>query len=140
MLDKIFIQKTDNIFLQFFRYIFVGGTAFLIHFFSFYIFTNIFGIYYLISGVLAFIIAFSINYLMSTKWVFNQNNIENKVLEFNMFILISIVGLIINEIVLYIVTDIFGINNLISMVVAAAVAWGWNFIARRMLFYGKDFI
>lgn len=103
-------------------------------------FTNIVGIYYLISGVLAFLIAVIANYVMSTKWVFNQYNIENRVLEFNIFLLISIVGLIINEIVLYIITDLMGINHLISLIVAAAVAWFWNFIARRRLFYGKNFI
>lgn len=140
MLDKLFLNKTDNFFLQFFRYLFVGGTSFLIHFFSFYVFTNILGIYYLISGVLAFLIAVIANYLMSTKWVFNQYNIENRVLEFNIFILISVIGLVINEIVLFIFTDFVGFNHLISLIIAAGVAWFWNFIARRMLFYGKDFI
>lgn len=140
MIDKLFYQRTDNIFLQFFRYIFVGGTSFLIHFFSFYVLTNICGIYYLVSGVLAFLIAVVANYLLSTKWVFNQCNIENRALEFNLFLLISIIGLIINEIVLYIFTDLFGINHLISLIIAAGIAWFWNFIARRILFYGKNFI
>lgn len=140
MLNKLFLNKTDNFFLQFFRYIFVGGTSFLIHFFSFYIFTNICGIYYLISGILAFLIAVIVNYLLSTKWVFNQYNIENRVIEFNLFLIISMIGLVINEIVLYIFTDLVGVNHLISLIIAACVAWLWNFVARRRLFYGESFI
>ena len=137
LIDKLFVERTDNLFLQFFRYIFVGGSSFLIHFFLFYLFTNVCGIHYLISGVLAFIIAVIANYLLSTKWVFNQYHIEKKVLEFNIFLLISIVGLIINEIVLYLFTDFVGINHLISIIIAAGVSWMWNFFARRVLFYGK---
>ena len=77
---------------------------------------------------------------MSTKWVFNQGNIENKVLEFNLFILISTIGLGFTEILLYLFTDIFGIYYLISKIIAAIIVLFWNFIARRVMFYGKNFI
>lgn len=77
---------------------------------------------------------------MSTKWVFNQYHIENRMVEFNLFLIISVIGLIINEIFLYIFTDFVGINHLISLIIAAGVSWFWNFIARRWLFYGQNFI
>ena len=77
---------------------------------------------------------------MSTKWVFNQYNIENKVLEFNLFILISSVGLVFTEILLYFFTDICGFYYLISKIIAAIIILFWNFLARRVMFYGKDFI
>lgn len=108
MINKLFKDSTDNIFIQLFRYIFVGGTAFVVDFFFLYFFSDICGIYYLISAVLSFIISVIVNYIMSTKWVFNQYNIENKVLEFNLFILISSVGLVFTEILLYFFTDICG--------------------------------
>ena len=47
------------------------------------------------------------------KMGFQQYNIENMVLEFNLFIVISIIGLVINEIVLYIFIDLVCINHLI---------------------------
>ena len=50
------------------------------------------------------------------------------------------IGLVINEIVLYIFTDLVGVNHLISLIIAACVAWLWNFVARRRLFYGESFI
>ena len=77
---------------------------------------------------------------MSTKWVFNQDNIENKVLEFNLFILISTIGLGFTEILLYFFTDIVGLYYLISKVISAIIVLFWNFLARRVMFYGKDFI
>lgn len=140
MLNKLFKDPTDDIFLQLFRYVFVGGTAFIVDFFFLYFFSDICGIYYLISAILSFIISVLVNYLMSTKWVFNQNNIENKVFEFNMFILISTIGLGFTEILLYLFTDIFGIYYLISKIISAIIVLFWNFLARRVMFYGKNFI
>ncbi|MCI5737762.1 MAG: GtrA family protein [Methanobrevibacter ruminantium] len=140
MINKLFKDSTDNIFIQLFRYIFVGGTAFVVDFFFLYFFSDICGIYYLISAVLSFIISVIVNYIMSTKWVFNQYNIENKVLEFNLFILISSVGLVFTEILLYFFTDICGFYYLISKIIAAIIILFWNFLARRVMFYGKDFI
>lgn len=140
MINKLFRERTDNLYLQFFRYIFVGGTAFVVDFFFLYFFSDICGIYYLISAILSFIISVLVNYLMSTKWVFNQDNIENKVLEFNLFIIISTIGLGFTEVLLYFFTDILGLYYLISKIISAIIVLFWNFLARRYLFYGRDFI
>ncbi|WP_458454920.1 GtrA family protein [Methanobrevibacter sp.] len=138
MIDKLFIERTDNLFLQFFRYIFVGGTAFIVDFVTLYFFSEICGIYYLFSGVLSFLISVLVNYQMSTKWVFNPDKIDNKILEFNLFIIISAVGLIFIEILFYFFTDILGIYYLLSRVISAILVMFWNFFARRYLFYGKE--
>jgi len=140
LINKLFRQRTDNIFIQLFRYIFVGGTAFVVDFFFLYFFSDICGIYYLISGILSFIISVMVNYIMSTKWVFNQDNIDNKVIEFNLFLIISTIGLVFTEILLYFFTDILGLYYLISKIIAAIIVLFWNFIARRVMFYGKDFL
>ena len=140
MINKLFKQQTDNIYLQFFRYIFVGGTAFFVDFFFLYVFSDICGIYYLISGILSFIISVLVNYIMSTKWVFNQDNINNKVFEFNLFLLISTIGLVFTEILLWLFTDVIGLYYLISKIIAAILVLFWNFIARRVMFYGKNFM
>ncbi len=140
MINKLFKDSTDNIFIQLFRYIFVGGTAFIVDFFFLYFFSDICGIYYLISAVLSFIISVLVNYIMSTKWVFNQDNMENKILEFYLFILISTVGLVFTEILLYFFTDICGFYYLVSKIIAAIIVLFWNFLARRVIFYRKILI
>ena len=139
MIGKLFIERTDNMFLQFFRYIFVGGTAFVVDFITLYFFSDICGIYYMISGVFSFLISVLVNYFMSTVWVFNQENIDNKLLELNLFIIISAFGLVFTEILFYFFTDIIGFYYLISRVISAIIVMFWNFFARRILFYGKVF-
>lgn len=131
-------EDTDSIFIQFFRYLFVGGFAFLVDFFLLFFFSDICGIYYLISAALSFIISLIVNYLISTYWVFNKNQIDNKLIEFGLFSLIGVVGLIFTEIILYLCTDIIGLYYLVSKIIATAIVMFWNFLARRIMFYGKE--
>ncbi|MBE6498072.1 MAG: GtrA family protein [Methanobrevibacter sp.] len=140
LIDRLFRQPTDNIFIQMFRYIFVGGTAFVVDFFFLYFFSDICHIHYLISGILSFIISVMVNYWMSTQWVFNQDGSNNRFMEFNMFLLISTIGLVFTEILLWFFTDIMGMYYLISKIIAAVIVLFWNFLARRVMFYGRDFI
>lgn len=132
----LFQEGTDNLWIQFFRYIFVGGTAFIIDF-SIYSILVLNGLHYLISAIIAFIISVLANYLLSTKWVFNQSSNFNKKLEFNLFIIISTMGLGFTEILLYIFTDSLMINLIISKIIVAIIVLFWNFAARRVIFYWK---
>lgn len=138
MINKLFKEPTDNFIIQLFRYVFVGGTAFVVDLFFLYFFSDICGIYYLVSAIFSFIISVMVNYFMSIKWVFNQTNIENKFFEFNMFLLISTIGLVFTEILLYFFTDIVGIYYLFSKIISAIIVLFWNFLARRVMFYGKS--
>ena len=135
--NKLFVEKTDNIFLQFFRFIFVGGTAFLIDFFIYFALVQFLNVNYLISAAIAFFISVLANYYLSTSWVFNQSQIENRTIEFNIFLAISFVGLIFTEILLYVFTDMFSINYLWSKIFASILVLFWNFSARRVMFYEK---
>lgn len=137
-IDTLLKNDTDNIFIQFFRYLFVGGFAFIVDFSLLYIFSDICGIYYLVSAIISFIISLIVNYLISTYWVFNKNQMKNRIMEFGVFSLIGVVGLIFTEIILYTCTDIIGLYYLISKIIATAIVMFWNFLARRYLFYGSE--
>ena len=135
LINKLFRKNTDNIFLQMFRYLFVGTASFLIDFFIYIGLIEIFNANY-ISAAIAFAISVLANYYLSTSWVFNQSNIENRVIEFNLFILISIMGLVFTEILLFIFIDWLSIGYIISKIIASLLVMLWNFSARRVMFYG----
>ena len=136
IIEILFKRKTDNIYLQMFRYCFVGGTSFLIDFFIYIGLIEIFNVNYLISAAIAFAISVIFNYYLSTSWVFNQSNIENRVIEFNLFILISVMGLIFTEILLFVFIDWLSIGYILSKIIASILVMFWNFSARRIMFYG----
>ncbi|MHB8362839.1 MAG: GtrA domain-containing protein, partial [Patescibacteria group bacterium] len=53
---KYFVHSTSKTHIQFLRYTFVGGIAFLFNLAFLYIFTNYFHIFYVISATLSFTI------------------------------------------------------------------------------------
>lgn len=130
-------DKTNNTFLQLFRYTFVGGFAFLVDFGTLYSLTEYFHIYYLVSAGIAFIFGLIINYFLSVKWVFNSRAMENRMFEFMLFAIIGIIGLLLNELLLWILTDILVIYYLISKLITTFLVYFWNFFARKVILFNK---
>ena len=137
-IQSVFKGKTNSTFLQLFRYTFVGGFAFLVDFGTLFILTEYFIIHYLVSAAIAFIFGLTINYLLSVKWVFNSRVMENRLLEFLLFALIGLVGLGLNELFLWILTDILLIYYLLSKIITTFIVYFWNFFARKLLLFNKQ--
>jgi putative flippase GtrA len=131
----IFIGETNSTFLQLFRYTFVGGAAFIADFGILYILTEYFKIHYLISAGISFILGLLINYFLSVKWVFNSRAMKNRTLEFLLFTLIGLIGLGLNELFLWILTDVLLIYYLLSKIFTAIIVYFWNFFARKFLLF-----
>jgi len=132
---KLIKDQTDKTLIQLFRYVFVGAAAFIVDFGSLYIFTEFFGIYYLISAAVAFILGLIANYFLSISWVFNKRTLGNIKLEFGVFALIGIVGLGLNEVFIWFFTDYLQIYYLLSKIMAAAIILFWNFFARKFTLF-----
>ena len=95
-LKGIFIVPTNDGFLQFFRYAFVGGIAAVVDFAILYIFTEFFNLHHMISAIIAFIGGLCTNFILSKILVFNKKAVKAKVtpiIEFCSYALIGIIGL-----------------------------------------------
>ena len=113
------------------RFSIVGGIATLIDFVCLYIFKEFLNFNVILANTLSFIISVTYNYIASITWVFDTNKNKNKKVQFILFIIFSIVGLIINNIILYILTDKLNIYYLISKVVATLIVMVFNFVTRK---------
>lgn len=134
---KIFKENTNNTILQLFRYTFVGGFAFLVDITALFILTEKFNVHYMVSACIAFVLGLIINYFLSIKWVFNNNKMENKFLEFFLFGLIGLVGLGLNELFLWVLTDILLIYYIFSKFITTFIVYFWNFFARKTILFNK---
>jgi len=135
--DKLFLDKTENTLVQLFRYTFVGGFAFVVDFGTLFLLTEIFHIHYLLSAAIAFILGLITNYFLSIKWVFSIRSIENKKIEFLLFSIIGLIGLGLNELLLWIFTDLILIHYLLSKIITAIFVYLWNFIGRKYLLFNN---
>lgn len=142
---KLFVGDTENTLIQFFRYCFVGGLAFLADFaVSWLLFRFVFGeqkSFGWVANSLSFIAGLAVNYVISTFWIFKNSKVENKFVEFISFAAIGVVGLLITigitklfELWLGDKTSLF---QIIAKLVATAVSFLWNFFARKILLYSK---
>jgi putative flippase GtrA len=135
---SVFKGNTNNIVLQLIRYGFVGSFAFLVDFGTLAFLTEFFHIHYLVSAGIAFILGLIINYYLSVKWVFNSRAMENRWLEFLLFSLIGLVGLGLNELFLWLLTDIMFIYYLLSKIITTFIVLFWNFFARKVVLFNKQ--
>ena len=133
-IKKLFKNKTDNTFIQFFRYLFVGGFAAVVNIGFLYIFTEVFHIYYVISNILSFTLGLVVNYLLSKKFVFQEETKISKTKEFLIYAIIGIIGLGIDTLLIYIFTDVLSMYYMLSKIISTAVVFIWNFGARKILY------
>ena len=132
---NLFKGKTANTLVQLFRYLWVGGISFIIDYTSLFIFTEYLHINYLISAVIAFILGLTTNYQLSTIWVFNNSRLNNKLSEFTIFSIIGIIGLGLNEIIIYVCSEFLNLYYMISKLISTAVVFFWNFLGRKYILF-----
>ncbi len=135
LLKQLFIYTTTNWFVQLFRYTFVGGFAFIVDYVLLYVCTEFAGFHYILSATISFAAGLIVNYAISTKWIFTNSKISNTAIEFTIYGIIGIIGLILNDILLYIFTEYAKIHYMISKLITAAIVMGWNFVGRRAILF-----
>lgn len=132
--NKLFIDKTNNTIIQFFRYIFVGGIAAVVNIGMLYIFTDIFKIYYLLSNVFSFSLGLIVNYILSKKFVFQDEKAISKSKEFIIYAIIGVLGLIIDTLLVGLMTSILGLYYMLSKIISTILVFIWNFGARKIFY------
>lgn len=131
-LRQLFVEPTESTAVQFIRYVFVGGFAFLLDFGALYVLTSRVGVHYLVSAAIAFLLGLLANYLLSRAWVFPRRVLRNASVEFAVFAVIGLIGLGLNELGIWLLSSILGLHYLISKMCTTAVVFFWNFTARKM--------
>lgn len=135
MINKIFLQPTNNSLIQLFRYCFVGGFAFIVDAGGLFVLTEYAGIYYLLSATISFILGLVVNYLLSTAWIFKKSKLSNRWTEFLIYSVIGVVGLGLNTLFLWLFTDCLHIYYMLSKIITAALVMLWNFFARKIILF-----
>ncbi len=125
-------EKFEKLVKQIFRFGLVGGTAFLIDYGILFCLTEFAGVNYLLSGTISFSVSVVFNYLSSRFWVFEVKENANKVWEFMIFLILSVIGLGINQIIMYIGVDKFGIYYMLTKIIATFIVMVYNFVTRKM--------
>ena len=128
MIEKI---KNNKLLMQILKFGIVGGTSFLIDYGIFTILSQLLHIHYLIASILSFTISVIYNYILSIKWVFDVSK-KQTTKEFAIFVILSVIGLGLNSLIMYISVDLLNIHEMISKILATAIVMVYNFITRKI--------
>ena len=120
---------------QLFRYVIVGGIAFVVDYGTLWLLTEMCHVHYLVSAGIAFVLGLVCNYVLSTRFVFGESRLRSQWAEFSAFFIIGVVGLGLNELILYICQDLIGIHYMLGKVISTVIVFVWNFLARRFLLF-----
>lgn len=148
MIKKLLGQKSHNSFIQFFRYIFVGGLAALINIGLYTLlryFIVFFYNYFIVASIISTICGLIVNYVLSLIWIFPHRNIKNKSIEFIIFALIGVVGIGIEQLLLLLfnllIKRITGVRFyviIIPKLFSIGLVFLWNFFVRKFILFNPN--
>lgn len=129
------IWKDKSRFWEVFRFLAVGGACFLLEYGLLYALTEYGGVGYLYSSAMAFIISLMVNYILCVVFVFDVHRQSER--QMVLFIITSLMGLGINQLVMWTCVDGLGIWYMAAKLVASAVVMVWNYFTKRFILHGS---
>jgi len=122
--------------LKFLKFAAVGFSGLLVDYAFTYLFKEIFKIQKYVSNSIGFTIAASTNYILNRVWTFESDN-PDIALEYTEFLIISIIGLGINNLILWLIVSRFKINFYVAKFFAICVVTLWNFLANFFITFNQ---
>ena len=125
----VFINYVFSEFVfKFIKFAIVGTSGLVIDFGTTYIFKEKLHIYRYLASSIGFTLAASSNYIFNRLWTFHSTN-PQVFFEYSTFIIISVIGLGINNTILWLFSDKWKQNFYLSKLLATVITIIWNFLA-----------
>lgn len=131
------MNKKKQLLQQIIKFGFVGGSAFVIDAGLLFVLTEFLHVHYLLSGMISFTASVIYNYILSVRWVFDAKKDGNKTQELMVFLGLSVIGLGINQLFMWIFVDKAGIHYMLSKIIATFIVMVYNFITRKIFIERK---
>jgi putative flippase GtrA len=125
MIDKLLI-------LKFIKFCVVGLSGMLIDFGTTWLLKEKVKINKYVANSTGFILAATSNYIWNRLWTFQSEN-SQIAKEYSQFIIIAVIGLGINNLVVYIFADKVKLNFYISKLIAILIVTIWNFMMNYLI-------
>ena len=119
---------------QFLKFGVVGALAFVIDYGVLMLLSQVVGWDPVISSVFSFVISLVFNYVASMRFVFERREDLSRRREFTIFVVLSVIGLLINSACMWAGTAAFGDGALsvtVTKVAATVIVAIWNFVSRK---------
>jgi len=128
----------NNLLMQLFKFGLVGVVATVLDFLFLFLLTDVFGMYYLFSAAVSFVLSTLFNYVASMRFVFNSKfTKDEKTKELLLFTTLSVIGLLLNQFLMWLFVEKIALYYMLAKIVATFFVMAWNFISRKIWLEGK---
>lgn len=117
--------------------VFVSLTSFLFDYLILCLLTSGVGLYHLASNIISYAMGWVLNYILSSHLVFKEHRFRKQFAEVLITVAIVALGFALNELFLWLFTDLFGIFYQVSKIIAGALTFFFNFFLRKFVLYDK---
>ena len=131
-------MKLGKLIAQIVKFGIVGFIAFCIDYGIFLALTYLFGVNYLVAAAISFLISTVFNYAASMRYVFQGKETQTAMQQFAIFFVLSVFGLVLNQIFLWVCVDVCSIAEWAGKLIATALVMVYNFITRKIFLEQHD--
>ena len=121
---------------QFLKFGVVGTIAFLIDYGVLMLLSQAFGMDAVLSASISFVVSVVFNYVASMRFVFTRRDDLSRRREFIIFVVLSVIGLGVNDLLMWLGSSVLGVSYLIVKIVATAIVMVYNFVTRKIFLDG----
>ncbi|MDP7477111.1 MAG: GtrA family protein [Candidatus Peribacteraceae bacterium] len=133
MIKKIFLDKSAAVHNQFIRYFFVGGSAAVVDLFAFTFCLKYFSMHYALAAFIGYMLGLAWNHFLCVTWVFESKH--KRIKEVLMVFFIALGGLLWTWVILFLLIEFVGFDEVLAKVVSQILVLFWNFTMRKFFVF-----
>ena len=92
------------------------------------------GLDYFKASAFSYTLSVLVNYYLSMKYVFHGKEDMSKVKEASIFFVLSLVGLFLNQAIMWVAVDMLGMYYMAAKLLSTLLVTNYNFISRKKFF------
>ena len=120
------------------NYLFMGGCTTIVSIGTYTICSSLFHIHYQVSNVISWCFAVIFAYITNKLFVFKAKNNDKILYEIYQFVKFRILSLLIDMASMYVLVDLFKINDLISKILVQVIVVALNYIFSKLFIFKKN--
>lgn len=116
------------------RFLSAGGLGVLLYYLILYVLTDVMGIKYIISAVIASVANFSLNFVLQKFWTFKSKNTKDIYSQISKYAIMTIAIFIINLLLLYVLVEYVHFWYLFAQLLITILLTVMSYFVSRLIF------
>jgi len=119
------------------RYLVAGLTGAFTQIGLLYVFTDVVGIWYLYSSLMAFVVALVVSFTLQKMWTFGDRQMDGAHKQFGKYFIVALIGIVINTSLMFVLVDMLGLWYILAQIIVGGVIAVCNFLMYKFFVFKK---